>query len=73
MSLNVTPKIYINEKRDNKYDLDILSYCFNEAKNVNLKLKLSTYFRKNVIEPLVKDNYLIKKNISKKRISLFFK
>ena len=73
---NITPKIYINEKRDNKYDLEILSYCFNKAKNVKeiasyLKIKPSTYFRKNVIEPLVKDNYLIKKNISKKNLFIF--
>ncbi len=71
-----TPDIYINENRKNKYDLKILSFCFNKAKSVKeiasfLNIKPSSYFRKKIIEPLIKDDYLIKQNISKKE-SLYY-
>ncbi len=47
-----------------KYDLQILGYCYYKERSVHeiadhIGLKPSTYFRKNTIQRLVKDHYLV--------------
>lgn len=47
-----------------KYDLQILSYCYSREKTITeivnkIKLSNSTFFRRNVIERLVKQGFLI--------------
>lgn len=53
-----------------KYDADILSLCYYGAKNVAeianfFGIKPSSYFRKNIIEPLVEKGYLIETKSTK--------
>lgn len=62
---NEIVKVYLDEDKINsKYDLDILGYCYYRKRSVKeiatyLKLTPSTYFRKNVIDKLVMNKYLI--------------
>ena len=59
------PGIYINEDIKGKHDLKILSYCYNKSRSVSeiskfLDISPSSYFRKEVIDRLVDEDYLIK-------------
>ena len=61
---NEFPTIYTYEKLPGKHDLRILSYCYNSPKSaadiaVMLKIKPSSYFRNNILKPLVEKGYLI--------------
>ena len=52
------------------YDKKVLEYCYEEAHKASeiakyLNISDSTYFRKNVLENLVKNNYLEKSKISR--------
>lgn len=55
-----------------KYDIKILSYCYNNFKNVKditqyLGVSNSTFIRKNVLDNLVTQNYLILKKTSREK------
>lgn len=55
-----------------KYDLKILTYCYSEYRNVkeiasHLGISNSTFLRKNVLENLLNQNYLILKETSKEK------
>lgn len=58
-------KVYIDkDKINSKHDLNILGYCYYKKRSVKeiasyLNLTPSSYFRKHVIEPLVKNHFLI--------------
>ena len=60
------PKVsFIPVKNGSSYDEGVLSYCYNKARKSSeiakyLGLTDSSYFRKNVLERLVKEAYLIK-------------
>lgn len=58
------PDIYTKEMLFGKYDEKILSYCYSNDRTAKeiaayLGLKPSTYLRKNIIQPLVNNGYLI--------------
>ena len=58
-----TPKVYVNEELTIKNALQILSFCYNSSKSIKeitdyLKIQPSSYFRKNVIDYLVKKEFL---------------
>ena len=49
---------------EDKYSMKILSYCYNKARTVSeiaayLKISVSTYLKKTVLENLVKEGYLV--------------
>lgn len=55
-----------------KYDADVLSFCYYKAYKVSeiakyLGISDSTYLRKNIIENLVKEGYLIEGKISRSK------
>ncbi len=57
------PDVYLEDKPKGKHDLKILSYCFNEKRSIKditnfLNMTDSSYFRKSVIDRLVKDSLL---------------
>ena len=57
------PEIYVKETLKGKNDLRILSYCYNRTRKISeiadfVGAASSTYFRKNVIDRLVKDDLL---------------
>lgn len=57
------PDVYLEDKPKGKHDLKILSYCFNEKRSIKditnfLSMTDSSYFRKSVIDRLVKDSLL---------------
>ncbi len=61
-----------NIENPSKYDLRILAYCFNDFKNVkeitsHLNISNSTFIRKNVLDNLVKQNFLILKETAKEK------
>ncbi len=61
--VNISLPTFLN----GKYDKEILSFCYKEAKSINeiasfLKIKPSTYFKNTYINKLLKDNYLFKIN-----------
>ena len=52
------------EKINSKYDLQILGYCYYKRRSVQeiatfLNMTPSTYFRKNILDYLIKGQYLI--------------
>lgn len=60
---NETPSVYTEAILSGKRDLEILSYCYTKARTVreiaeHLNLTPSTYFRKEVIERLCREDYL---------------
>lgn len=65
------PKIILPKiNNPSKYDEEILSFCYRKERTVNeiaqhLGISISTYFRKIILENLVKESYLIKKQVSK--------
>lgn len=49
---------------EDKYSMRILSYCFNQSRSVSeiaayLGISVSTHLKKNILERLVKDGYLV--------------
>lgn len=62
-----------SEKTNSKYDLKILGYCYYKRRTAKeiaeyLGITASTYFRKSILEYLVKNNFLIEfseENVSK--------
>ena len=57
------PTVHTSIHLDGKYDLAILSYCYNQKRDAgeiakHLGVTSSTYFRTSVLEPLVKKGYL---------------
>lgn len=57
--------MFVPVKNGSNYDEKVLSYCYNKARKSSeiakyLGLTDSSYFRKNVLECLIKENYLIK-------------
>ncbi len=57
------PNVHTSVPLNGKYDLAILSYCYNERRDAGLIAKHlgvtpSTYFRTSVLEPLVEKGYL---------------
>ena len=55
-----------------KYDVKILAYCYSDYKNVKeittyLNISNSTFIRKNILDNLVKQKYLILKETSKEK------
>lgn len=71
ISDEIMPNVYIDTLLSGKHDLKILSFCYNYPKTISeiasiLKIKPTTYFRKEVIGNLVKNNYLIEGIIDNK-------
>ncbi len=65
VSLNVAPNVYVEGTIKNGNNIKILSYCYNEPKTIveiakYLNITPSTYFRKNVIDKLVEEGYLLR-------------
>ncbi len=63
------PEVYVEVALKGKNDLNILSYCYNHARKVGeiadfIGVAPSTYFRKNVIDRLVKEGLLKEMNLS---------
>lgn len=61
---DIIQAIRTNDILTGKYDEQILGYCYNEGKTISqiaskLNIKPSTYFRKEIIEPLINKGYLI--------------
>ncbi len=61
-----------NIENPSKYDVRILAYCFNDYKNVKeitsrLNISNSTFIRKNVLDNLVKQNFLILKETAREK------
>lgn len=70
VSENDSPSIYINEDDYEKNDLKILSFCYNKARSASqiakyLDITPSSYFRKDILERLVKKGYLLKNKVGK--------
>lgn len=68
---NTIPEVYTDAILEGKNDLKILAFCFNESRSVTeiaeyAGVHPSTYFRKNVLNNLVKKGYLIEDLSSKK-------
>lgn len=62
--LEEVPDIYINAIARGKYDMEILSYCYNYSRTAaeiaqHIGIKPSTYFRHNSLEPLLSSGYLL--------------
>lgn len=63
-------------ENSSKYDIKILSYCYNDFKNVKeittfLNLSNSTFIRKNILDNLVKQKFLIL-NETKKGKAIYY-
>ena len=61
---DIIQDIRTNDILTGKYDEQILGYCYNDGKTISqiaskLNIKPSTYFRKEIIEPLINKGYLI--------------
>lgn len=59
-------------ENSSKYDIKILSYCYNDFKNVKeittfLNLSNSTFIRKNILDNLVKQKFLILNETKKEK------
>ncbi len=68
------PRVHTLELLEGKYDLPILSYCYNQKRDAGeiasyLKVTPSTYFRSSVLKPLVEKGYL---RVIKMGRTLFF-
>lgn len=68
VQFDAMPSVYTQETLKGKHDLKILSFCYNNPKNASqiakaLKLKPSSYFRNNVLKPLVEKGYLIENDV----------
>lgn len=55
-------------QNESRFDLGILSFCYSEEKSIkeiteHLHISDSTFFRKNIIENLVKQNYLLESRV----------
>lgn len=72
---NDSSLIYIPIKGESRYDYDILEYCYSIARKASeisnyLGISNSSFLRKNILENLVEQNYLVK---SKMGNSLFYR
>lgn len=61
-----------NIENSTKHDLKILAYCFNDYKNVkeitsHLNISNSTFIRKNVLDNLVKQKFLLLKETNREK------
>lgn len=68
IQLDEFPDIHTVENLNGKHDRKILSYCYNAPKNAMeiatmLKIKPSTYFRNEILKPLVEKGYLLENNV----------
>lgn len=64
VSGNENPKVYTKSAINGKYSLDILSYCYNKSRSAReissfLGIKPSSYFREEIIKPLVENDLLL--------------
>ncbi len=63
------PEVYTVEALDGKNSLRVLSYCYSAPRSAPeiasfLGIKPSSYFRKQVLEPLLEDGYLVETSSS---------